>query len=91
MADPMKPPYGSPCNGCGACCRAQICGIGLIAMGVKDCFDGDFVPGPCQFMRHDGEKFRCAVVEAEIVAGVEPVVARMLGIGRGCDSSGEVL
>lgn len=86
MIAPAKPPYGSQCNGCGACCRAQICGIGLIALGIKDAFDDDFVCGPCPFMRHDGEKFRCSLVETESADSAEPLIARTLGIGRGCDA-----
>lgn len=41
---------------------------------------------PCPALRFAGSNFRCAIVEAEAAAGMEPVIADALGIGRGCCS-----
>jgi hypothetical protein len=75
---PPKPAYGAPCNGCGFCCAAQVCAIGRVA------FPG--AAAPCPGMLFDEGRFRCKVVLVEKAAGMEPLIATALGIGKGCDS-----
>lgn len=45
-----------------------------------------FVKGPCPLMRFEEGKVRCSLVQAEQRMNIEPVTAKALGIGRGCDS-----
>jgi hypothetical protein len=77
-----KPPFGAPCNGCGLCCRMQVCGIGQVAFP-------DAV-APCPALRFDGRRYRCSLVEMETDQGVPPVLANALGIGRGCCSDDDL-
>ena len=80
---PEKPARGAPCNGCGLCCAAEVCKIGLEA-GLR-------ATAPCEAMRFDGERFRCMVVETErrMNGGFPALVSLRLGIGIGCDSDGD--
>lgn len=82
-----KPSWGEPCNGCGMCCTVEVCGLALVVLGV--------VPAPCPAMDWDGARFRCGLVttpsrytgrpaDQDLVVGT--IAARMLGVGRGCDS-----
>lgn len=74
----MKPPFGSPCNGCGLCCMAEVCAIGRMAFPDA--------PAPCPALRFNGKMHRCSLVEFEGEAGIEPIFAEALGIGKGCCS-----
>lgn len=72
------PTKGDPCNGCGWCCREEVCGLALeIHAGVK---------APCPFIsEHDGRTW-CGVVE-EASKRNEMFGAHLgwrLGFGRGC-------
>jgi hypothetical protein len=71
-----KPPTrGAPCNGCGECCRAEICPAGEAVYGPgKDC------PGLLQV----GKVHLCKLILAEQQSGLEPHLARALNIGGGC-------
>lgn len=73
---PPKPLFGSPCNGCGLCCRMEICPIG------REAFPG--ASARCPGMLFDEGRFHCRLVLIEEAAGMEPLIARALGIGRGC-------
>jgi hypothetical protein len=85
---PEKPSFGSPCNGCGLCCAAQICQPGSTALGLKDADDGDHPPGPCPLMRwHDG-RFWCGLLETERAPGTILTLVTALGIGSGCQVDG---
>jgi ABC-type thiamin/hydroxymethylpyrimidine transport system permease subunit len=74
-----KPSFGAPCNGCGLCCAEEVCGIGKIVHGD--------IQGPCPSLMFVGDRFRCAVVMTELVAGMPPKIAEALGIGKGCDAN----
>lgn len=75
---PPKPRHGEPCNGCGLCCAAEVCEIGQMA------FPG--ASAPCPGMLFDEGRFHCKLVLTEQMAGMEPLIARALGIGKGCDA-----
>lgn len=84
---PEYPGYGSPCNGCGFCCAAEPCQI------ARD-FAG-FTEGPCPAMEFEGERFVCGIVKAPSRyigtpefgdAFLGEMIAKALGIGKGCDS-----
>jgi len=74
-----KPPRGEPCNGCGLCCRLELCEIGAMAFG-------DDQPAPCPALRLDADTgmSRCSFVECEIAYELEPMLQKALGIGGGC-------
>ncbi len=74
---PPKPKEGAPCNGCGFCCAAEVCPIGVRVFGTD--------VAPCPGMTFRDGRFLCGVVLVEnIIGGTE--IANALGVGRGCDS-----
>jgi hypothetical protein len=95
-----KPPHGEPCNGCGECCRLELCPLGAVLF--------DTWRGPCPALygpvpmydkatgKPAGDAFTCGVVYDPgqyaplrvAVYGAEKLrdAARMLiGAGFGCD------
>lgn len=97
-AAPPKPPEGAACNGCGVCCLAQPCPVGMLLSRRRR--------GACQALRWDALQsvYRCgaiteprAVVQAALPRGLQclaPLPAAVLGrlarrwvaAGQGCDS-----
>jgi hypothetical protein len=78
----LQPPaVGEPCNGCGQCCREEVCGLGVDVFGKDQA-------APCPaIVERDGRTW-CGVIEAADRADVA-FGAHMrfrLGIGRGCDA-----
>lgn len=82
MIDLIKPKYGSPCNGCGMCCKIEVCKIGTSVFG-------DDVKAPCPALVDDGKRYFCAVVLAEEHSEMRhtPHIYNELGIGKGCCAS----
>ncbi len=96
---PAKPAEGMPCNGCGVCCLAQPCPLGMVLSGART--------GACQALRwNDGAaRYVCGAIDAPYsvmlsrlpsglrwlahpVAVVLPRLARRwIAAGVGCDSS----
>lgn len=80
MLKPEKPAMGQPCNGCGYCCAAEVCAIGIQAFGE--------VEAPCPAMQFRDGRFWCAVIET--AAAADPVFGAhmrwVMAIGRGCDA-----
>ncbi len=75
---PEKPPWDTPCNGCGFCCAAERCVAAEIAIGEG--------PGPCPLLTfHDG-RFWCEMIETETDENMEPLIRNTLGIGKGCQA-----
>jgi len=76
----LQPPgVGAPCNGCGFCCREEVCGLGLEVLGAG-------AQAPCLFLRErDGRTF-CGVVEEAAKKDIAfgGWLAWRLGIGQGC-------
>ena len=90
-----KPPMGSPCNGCGACCLAETCAIGTDLLGYAS---------PCPALETDDGRYWCGLVRhpSKYLASHFPeadrraldeflggMIEQALGIGRGCDSDDE--
>lgn len=83
-----KPPHGSPCNGCGACCADQRCPLGKIVFG----------PGRrCPALEVKLPAFTCGLVEnpqqyaPDVVAAhgksvASKAAAYLIGAGLGCDA-----
>ncbi|MFJ7441275.1 hypothetical protein ACIQW5_26935 [Methylorubrum thiocyanatum] len=98
---PVKPAYGSPCNGCGWCCASEPCGIAREFIGA----DGE---GPCPALEREGGRFVCGLIirplvylgraagldgadeaqpeEADALLGSQ--IAEALGAGKGCCADG---
>lgn len=90
-AAPPKPPEGAPCNGCGLCCLAEPCPLGVVLSRRRR--------GACVALRWDGVQrlYRCgALIDAAAVLPLRwPWLARLLqrlarrwiAAGQGCDAA----
>ena len=78
----LQPPKThEPCNGCGWCCRMELCGLAEEIYGKR-------FPAPCPaIVERDGRSW-CGVVEE--AARLNPAFAShyafTLGFGVGCDA-----
>jgi hypothetical protein len=72
---PPKPAFGAHCNGCGVCCLAEPCPIGMLLMRRRS--------GPCQAVQWDAAlgQYRCGaiVAPADVLALALPVPLRVFG------------
>lgn len=95
MKELTKPAIGEPCNGCGLCCKVQVCRNGAYVLGLVDIL-GDTVPGPCPALisKNDGS-FTCGVVDNphKYIKNRKNYTAKalsnnfkiLIGAGTGCD------
>lgn len=87
---PEKPKYGDACNGCGACCAAEVCWIGKAVLQNEHA-DGPF---PLLEFVESEARFYCGLVRnarryigtPEVADCIGKTAKLFLGIGRGCDS-----
>jgi hypothetical protein len=85
-AAPAKPALGQPCNGCGICCLAEPCPVGMLVSRRRH--------GACELLRwSDAEaRYRCGLLaEAQGRAGPltrlwQAWARRMIAAGSGCDA-----
>jgi len=75
---PAKPALGVACNGCGQCCLAEPCPVGMVVSRRRR--------GACAAVHWDGQRYRCGVL-ASARGWRRRLIARWIGAGRGCDSS----
>ncbi len=100
---PVKPAYGAACNGCGVCCLAEPCPVGILLSRKR--------VGACDAVRWDGGQglYRCGavlaptqVLQVSLPRGLRwsaalfaPIVRRLalrwIAVGIGCDSTLDVL
>lgn len=88
-----KPPHGSQCNQCGACCYATLCPLGVHVFGER--------LGPCPALVRDhevdGAPWTCGLVlepmrwatRRSILHGWQAMRAAallLIGAGMGCDA-----
>ena len=90
-AAPAKPATGTPCNGCGVCCLAEPCPLGMLISRKRS--------GACDALRWDDglSLYRCgAVTDAADVLGrrwawAAPLLRRLarrwIAAGTGCDAT----
>ena len=83
---PLKPPEGKPCNGCGVCCLAEPCPVGMLVSRRTR--------GPCAVLRWNASerRYRCGLLGAAAPASwlgraASAWARRMISAGSGCDSS----
>jgi len=88
-AAPDKPALGAPCNGCGICCLAEPCPVGMLVTRRRR--------GACALLRWRAEQGRyvCALLEPRphVPWWRRPgraLLRRWLAIDRGCDSDASV-
>jgi hypothetical protein len=89
-AAPPKPAEGAPCNGCGVCCAAEPCPVGMVVSRRRR--------GPCRALSWDeGEgRYRCGMASDPsrvlrwLPGALSPLVRRLslrwIAAARGCDS-----
>ena len=92
VSAPLKPPVGSPCNGCGLCCLAEPCPLGMLYSRRTT--------GPCMKLRWDdgAARYVCgALQDAEhavqrrsngFTRAWRALVRRWIAAGMGCDAGG---
>ena len=90
-AAPPKPAETAACNGCGVCCAAEPCPIGVLVTGRRS--------GACAALLWNGaaRMDRCGLVGAPgtvlpwLPAAVAPLLSRLarrwISAASGCDSS----
>jgi hypothetical protein len=90
-AAPAKPPEAAPCNGCGVCCAAEPCPIGVLVSGRRT--------GACAALswNADAGLYRCGLVSAprmvlpRLPVALAPLLGRLarrwISAASGCDSS----
>jgi len=86
-----KPPYGSPCNACGDCCRAVLCPLAFGIFGEpqdRTCpalIEQDDGTGACGMVRHP---CRHAPMKTAIhgKAAMTEAALLLIGSGKGCDA-----
>jgi hypothetical protein len=76
---PNKPKRGEPCNGCGYCCAAEVCEIGLHAFGAS-------TPAPCPALEFRDGRFWCGIVRKMDEVPEGKILRMLLGIELGCDA-----
>ncbi|MEJ6001802.1 hypothetical protein [Paucibacter soli] len=94
---PPKPALGQPCNGCGICCLAEPCPVGVLLSRRRH--------GACKALQWsaDFKRYRCGMLEAPLTQlgmarfpsgrlrqllerGLRAWSRRMIAAGIGCDA-----
>lgn len=76
---PPKPALGEPCNGCGVCCMAEPCPLGVVLSRRRR--------GRCVALRWQGGRYACGVLAARPHGWRGWLVRRWIAAGAGCDCS----
>ena len=76
---PSKPAFGAPCNGCGVCCLAEPCPVGIVLSLKRH--------GACRMLRWSAEEARylCGALRGAPTL-LQPLLRRWISAGSGCDS-----
>jgi hypothetical protein len=75
---PLQPAVGEPCNGCGVCCAAEPCPLGMLVSFKRQ--------GRCELLQWQAEeqRYRCGALSGPPL--VRAAAARWISAGSGCDS-----
>ncbi|TBO30214.1 hypothetical protein EYS42_10980 [Aquabacterium lacunae] len=82
---PRKPAEGQPCNGCGVCCLAEPCPVGMVISRKR--------VGACTALQwHEAEgRYRCGLLMRPARWPWQRLArawaARVISAGSGCDAS----
>ena len=91
---PPKPPEGAPCNGCGLCCLAEPCPLGVLVSRRRQ--------GACVALRWSDadQRYWCGMVADPasvtgwrhpwVVRGLSRLARRWIASGVGCDAQLQV-
>ena len=94
-AAPLKPALGQACNGCGVCCAAEPCPLGVLVSRRRT--------GSCKALLWNpaGQRYVCGLLsEPSRFVGVgwgwatrltSALARRFVSAGTGCDSDAELL
>lgn len=76
---PLKPALGAACNGCGVCCLAEPCPLGMLLSARRK--------GACRMLRWDdaARRYVCGVLQR--AGWWRGLVRRWISSGSGCDCS----
>lgn len=74
---PPKPAPGAPCNGCGVCCMAEPCPLGVVLSRR--------LAGRCVALRWNGARYVCGALSARPGGWRAWLVRRWIAAGAGCD------
>lgn len=92
---PAKPEIGAPCNGCGVCCAAETCPVGIVLFLQRR--------GPCPALvwNEEAKRYFCGWLDDPIrylrwlphrwKAGAIRFFTRRIAAGTGCDCSAEMV
>ena len=75
---PRKPAYGQACNGCGVCCLAEPCPVGMVLSLKRS--------GECRMLRWSAQETRyvCGALRGAPRL-LKPLLKRWIAAGMGCD------
>ncbi|MDL2339097.1 MAG: hypothetical protein QFE16_14755 [Pseudomonadota bacterium] len=92
---PDKPAWGDACNGCGVCCAAEPCPVGVLVSGRRR--------GACRALEwRDAERrYFCGMVSAPgrylgvdhplLNSAASKMTRRLISAGSGCDSDAQAV
>lgn len=89
---PAKPALGAPCNGCGVCCLAEPCPLGILVSRRRH--------GECAALEWSDGRYRCGMLRAPWAhllrlrdrasswadAPLRALAHRWIAAGIGCDA-----
>jgi len=81
---PAKPAEGQPCNGCGICCLAEPCPVGVLVSRRRH--------GACKALQWSdaGHRYVCGLMAARgeglLARALTRLLSRWIAAGIGCDS-----
>lgn len=87
-----KPKFREPCNGCGLCCKLQVCEAGKLFLGTTST--------PCPALEYESNRYWCGLVRrphhylgitfAEADTILSPGFYTLIAGGQGCGMEDEV-